>query len=87
MKIYRIYTEDKNRAGIVRIMADCFAEGFSVFPCLGFFAGETESGLVVEVLASEDQRPLILACADQIKTANSQQCVLVSEQEVKTTFV
>jgi hypothetical protein len=87
MKLFRIYTENKNVTGIVGIMADGFAEGFSIFEGTGYWAGCKEPCLVVEVVAAEEQRPLVMACADEIKVENQQQCVLVTSWDVDVTYV
>lgn len=87
MKLFRIYTENKNMARVVELASDIFAEGFSVFTGQGYWAGSTEPCLILEVAAEEEQRPIVLALADSIKVENKQQCVMVTSADVKVTFV
>jgi hypothetical protein len=87
MKLFRIYTENKNMARVVELAFETFAEGFSVFTGQGYWAGVSEPGLVLEIVVEEEQRPLVLALADSIKIGNRQQCVMVTSADVEVTFV
>ena len=87
MKLFRIYTENKNMARVVELASEVFAEGFSIFTGQGYWAGSTEPCLIVEIVAAQNQGVLVVALADLIKTENSQQCVMVTWSDVEVAFV
>jgi len=79
-KLFRIYTEDKNRALVEGIMADQF-DNFTVIEAAGYYNGTKEKSLILEVI-SEDPlaRYTVNYVARAIRDANQQECVLVTEQ-------
>lgn len=74
--IYRIYTEDKNRNKLEKIVATYF-HGFTLIPSTGYWEGAKEESLIIEVVGiNEDTK--IRQCAEAIKAVNEQQAVLVT---------
>jgi len=83
MKIYKLYTENKNRRFIEQMCNEEF-DGFTVYETTGYWAGQKERSLVIEVLSSSAAIPVKLAkIAKAICGYNKQDTVLVSEQEVE----
>ncbi len=90
MKRYRIYTEDKNFCKII----DKFAEtlpGFTVYFTIGFWKGEKEISLVIEILMEDDftkhAELNILDLAQWIKGNNQQESVMITIEEIETVSV
>jgi hypothetical protein len=73
-RIHRIYTEDKNKAAIVRLAAAHF-ESFTVQPTLGYFKGYPERSIVLEVVGGPVRE--IQNLAREIEAMNGQKSVLV----------
>lgn len=72
--IYRIYTEDADREAVIDTVAQSF-ESFTVHPATGFFKGQSEKSIVIEIVdAREDD---IEAVAKAIRSINGQKTVLV----------
>jgi hypothetical protein len=82
----RLYTEDVNRAGIESILDTDFPTGYTVIPAQGHWQGVSEPSLVVE-LATASQAEAVHA-AEEIKTANKQESVMVAnDPNITTQFV
>ena len=84
MKLYRIHTEDKNRERIAQIVGAAF-DAWTLLNAEGVWKGQSEHSLVIEVYTESEW--MVKAVALQIKEANNQEAVLVSEQEVKETLI
>jgi hypothetical protein len=84
--MFRILTEDKNRAEVERIVAGSF-EGFTVIPATGYWQGQKEQSLAIEVDVPSERKPEIVKVAQAIKTANNQAAVLVEEWPVRSELV
>lgn len=81
----RIYTEDKNRDGIIRVL-DAHFEGYTVIPTLGRWKGVNENSLCIELLNADASR--VLVAAHQIKALNAQESVLVTtDTQTSASFV
>lgn len=80
MKLYRIYTEDKNRSVVQAIVAEHF-KGVTFFTGQGLWEGTIEDSLIIEILADEDEKTIDFV-AKRIKHINRQDAVLVTSQEV-----
>lgn len=74
--MYRIYTEDTNRAGIEAIVAQHFT-GFTIYTATGYWNGIRENSLVIEIVCSVYHYRLILLVASQIKAINKQESVML----------
>lgn len=92
MKRIRIYTEDKNREAIYRIVSDCF-DSFTVFNCTGFWKGQIELSMCVEILVDARKcavtgiPALIKAMCARIKDENEQESVLYTIDTTQAFFV
>lgn len=73
--MYRIYTEDKNRKGIIACAATLF-DGFTALPATGYWKGEKENALILE-FDTEDANK-VHALAENIRLLNHQEAVLVT---------
>jgi hypothetical protein len=77
MTLHRIYTEDKNRAGIYAVL-DSWFQGYTVSEATGAWKRIQEKSLVIELVDSDDTlRPMVDAVSDAIKAANKQESILI----------
>jgi hypothetical protein len=53
--IHRIYTEDKHRATIVRVIAKQF-ESFTLQPTTGYYRGKSEKSIVLEFVGAKESQ-------------------------------
>jgi hypothetical protein len=81
---YRIHTEDINRVHIYALAGLRF-EGFTVTYGTGFYKGESEHTLVLEIITSDPASVYLLA--EEIRMANGQESVLVNRIESSTVSV
>jgi hypothetical protein len=72
--VYRIYTEDKNKRGILRLASERF-ESFTVQPTDGYYRGRRERSIVLEILGARAGQ--IEDLAEQIRRMNGQKSVLI----------
>jgi hypothetical protein len=72
--IYRIYTQEKNREKILKLLSKTF-ESFTVQPILGYYKGKEEKSIVLEVVGARALQ--IQQLADTIRKMNGQQSVLI----------
>jgi hypothetical protein len=72
--MFRIYTEDKNRRKVKAILNNLF-QGYTLIPSIGAWEGHNEKALVIEL--DGVPRAKVMQAAKEIKTANSQQAVLI----------
>ena len=82
--MFRIYTEDLDRAGIERIVSARF-EGFTEISAIGFWQGQRENSLVIEISTSDADK--VNEIAESIRVFNHQTSVMVTESAEATTFV
>ena len=77
--LYRIFTEDipENRHAIESIIGKYF-EGFTLVKSKGFWRLQKEDSLIIEIV-TDDTDALISQLAREIKTANSQEAVLIQK--------
>lgn len=81
MKLFRIYTENKDRKAI-ELEVGLLFPGFTILQATGHWQGTREYSLVIEILAPWTDEPLIHTVARQIRARNKQQAVLVTRQDV-----
>lgn len=87
--LYRIYTE--KRDNVAEIVAQHW-DAFTILEGTGYWAGERESSLVVEIL-TPTQTPRgpvhsnVFATARAIKEANAQQAVLITWHDVSSELI
>lgn len=86
MKMYRIYTENKNRSQIEQLVNNHFS-GFTVYAAIGYWEEEKEKSLIIEVLGNEEDYNEIKTVCANIRDYNLQQSVLLTCQEVETEFI
>ncbi len=82
--LYRIYTEDKNWPAIQHIL-DFWIDGYTVTKADGYWKGQHEASLVIDVIT--DQPDVIMALAESIRRENGQEAVLVYAVEGHATLV
>lgn len=81
---YRILTENKNKTQIAEIVSRRF-EGFTLLDGQGYWKGNSEGSLVVEIDCDKKKEKDIRFIAQRIKLANKQEAVLV--QKIKSESV
>ena len=72
--IHRIYTEDKRRATIVRVISKQF-DDFTLQPTTGYYRGKPEKSIVLEFVGTKESQVKWLAA--RIREINRQASVLV----------
>jgi hypothetical protein len=82
--MYRIYTEDVNRAGIENIIKSRVSS-FTIIPAIGYWNDKRENSLIIEFANSKLHSVEIVA--ELIKQANNQESVLITETEETVRFV
>ncbi len=83
---YRIYTEDKNVDGLLDLFNQYF-DGFTVYRGSGYWHGEHELCLVFEIIANVIRNDDIEKICEQINKMNSQDCCLVTIEQVQTILI
>ena len=74
--LYRIYTEDKSN--LANLTSNYF-DGFTILKGIGYWQGEAEPCVIVEIIDSKDKWLTVIALALDIKEANKQQAVLITQ--------
>jgi hypothetical protein len=72
--IHRIYTEDKRRTTIVRVISKRF-ENFTMQPTTGYYRGKAEKSIVLEFVGARESQVKWLAA--RLREINRQASVLV----------
>lgn len=72
--IHRVYTEDKNKREILRLVAKRF-QSFTLQPTLGYYRGKPERSIVIEIVGAAKRE--VNAVARLIGAMNGQKSVLV----------
>jgi hypothetical protein len=72
--IHRVYTEDKRRATIVRVISKQF-DNFTLQPTTGYYRGKPEKSIVLEIVGAKESEVKWLAA--RIREINRQASVLV----------
>lgn len=80
-KLFRIYTSDVNRRAVLRLAADKF-ESFTLHPATGFYRGQPEESLMIELVQVNEQG--VEALAHSIRELNGQKSVLVMSLHADT---
>lgn len=73
-QIFRIYTEEKNKKAILRLVAERF-ESFTVQHILGYYRRKPEKSIVIEIVGGKAIQ--IKRLADSIRKMNGQKSVLI----------
>lgn len=74
MKLYKIYTENKNRSELVECTCQYF-ENFTILAATGYWFGKSEHGIVIEIVADAESE--IYNLAWDIRKLLKQDTVLV----------
>jgi hypothetical protein len=82
--MYRIYTEDKNRESIFRIL-DAEVDGYTVTPSIGCWKGQREASLAIDLVDTSVKT--VRRIAALILEANHQESVLVVGLPSQSFFV
>jgi hypothetical protein len=77
---YRIHTEDVNRPTILKLAGFRF-EGFTVTYGAGFWRGEAEDTLILEIITADSASVYLLA--EEIRKANKQESVIVNRAGIE----
>ena len=72
--VYRIYTEDLNRSKIMRLASKTF-DSFTLQPTTGYYRGNPEKSIVLEIV--EAQQSEVTALANAIRQLNGQKSVVI----------
>lgn len=72
--IFRVYTENVNRKKVLSLAAEKF-DNFTLQPTTGYFRGQPEKSVVIEIV--DARRKDVLEVAKKIRRINGQKSVLV----------
>ncbi len=75
MKLFKIYTENKNYNAIVAILKTACFDGFTITKAEGHFGSDVEHSLVIDIVTDDWQA--VESVAYTIKKTNKQHSVLV----------
>jgi len=78
-------TKELEREKVEKVLNDHY-EGYSAFEIVGYWKGERERTLMIEVL-SEEPGPVHAKVAKQLKRECDQEAVLLEITEVNATFI
>lgn len=84
--LFRILTEDCKREEIAKLVERDFS-AFTLIPSQGYWKGQRENSLTIEIDASVEWKAGVYALAQDIKTLNSQDAVLVQEIALESVLV
>jgi hypothetical protein len=82
--MYRILTQDKNRA-LIETIVDSYVDGYTVTLTYGVWKGEHEFSLALDFVDVAEE--LVFIVAKEIKEVNEQESVLVVYFPSTSTFV
>ncbi len=88
MKVYRIYTEDKNSYLIEKLLERHGIDGATIYETTGLWQGKSEASIVIEIIGhdSQDVRARVFALKDDIKRENNQESVLLTISQAEVYF-
>ena len=81
-KVYKIYTENKNKELILEEVQACF-KSFTVYEVNGCFENTPEASLVIEIIDTRGEWLLVKTLAASIKHLNQQTSVMWTEYTVR----
>jgi hypothetical protein len=87
MKLYRIYTEDKNRENVHHALIEQGLENYTFIEAKGVFEGKSELSLIIEYIGSSLDWIKLKLVTNDIKQDNQQQCVLLTSQDIGVEFI
>lgn len=90
MQIWRMYTEKKN-IGAIENLLNIYFKGYTLIEGIGYWEGEKEKSLIVELLLLESgtnqNSENLKKIADEIKIFNNQKTVLITCQNINADFI
>lgn len=86
MKCFRIYTENK-RDGVAERLTAAHFVGFNITETTGYWQGQREDSIVIEIIANDDEALKVEALANEIKRELQQEAVLVTATDIVGTLV
>lgn len=90
MQLYRIYTEKKN-IGAIENLLNIYFKGYTLINGTGYYEGEKENSLIVEVILEPSGTNLnhdnLQKIADEIKKFNNQKSVLITCSNIVADFI
>lgn len=82
MRLFRIYTERKHKAWLIRLVAEHF-DGFTVFDTVGVWQHKQEKSVCIEIVTSDSAVGYKLnRISRAICGLNKQECVLIVRYDV-----
>ena len=81
MYLFRILTENKNKAKVIEAAAGLFS-GLTVYETIGFWQGEREKSLVIEILQTDEEQLIEVKAkhlCQHLKDTNGQDAVLLQK--------
>lgn len=86
MKLYRIYTEDKNRDKIEKA-ANHMLGDYTLIQGMGYWKGSKENTIIIEQISRSDWAAPMTFLAKAIKELNHQEAVLLTWQEIDSRLI
>lgn len=86
MKLYRIYTEYKERGWVEEFVTKYF-KGFSIIEAAGYYKGQGENSIIIEIVAPCTLVHVLRFMCACIAQHNEQECVLLTEQSLTSQYV
>jgi len=84
--LYRLYTERINLPNIKKIVSSQF-DGFTLTNGEGYWRGESEESLIIEIVSNDDIEAKVINLAKLIKLENNQESVLLQVLENSSIFI
>ena len=84
--VFRLYTENKNKPGIEKIVSKFF-KGFTLIHGRGYWEGNREESLIIEIVGDIRDQSAIEKLAKEIKRENKQESVLLQKALIDQLFI
>lgn len=84
--IYRILTENKQRRKLMQLVG-LYYKGFTVIEATGYWRGESEKALIIEIAEDGSREAAIMDLATKIARLNDQEAVLIQRFNSHHTFL
>jgi hypothetical protein len=86
MKCFRIYTENK-RDGVAERLTAAHFDAFNITETTGFWKGQREDSIVIEILAADGYALKVDALAGELRRELQQEAVLVTAHDVDSKLI
>ncbi len=85
---YRIYTENvENGVENVQKFVNWYFEACTIIETHGVYKGVEENGLIIEIISEHKHDNRIAHICETINKRHSQECCMVTIEEVQTVFI